>query len=517
MSDIIVEVGSGKVRGVLDDGVATFKGIPYGAPTSGRQRFMPPTPPKPWAGVRDALHWGPSCPQPKGGVLNISPKVSALFGESEPLPESEACLVLNVWAPSGLRDGSRRPVMVWCHGGGFFVGSGSGGWSDGASLVRGGDVIVVSMNHRLGPLGYLHLADLAGPAYAASGNAGMLDLVLALEWVRDNIAAFGGDPGNVTIFGESGGGAKVSMLLAMPAARGLFHRAIIQSGPGLTMRPADEATRDADRLLRQLGIDAQNLRALHEMPAERLIEAQSRLHRFNPYYVLTPVVDGEILPRSPFEPTAPETARDVPLLIGTTKDETTLFLGKIPLLGTFSRETFISRPLLALVTRALIGRAAPRVLRAHREAKPGAPASELLAGITSDLTMRIGSIRIAERQSATATAPVFMYLLAWESPALDGKLGATHSLDVPLVFDNVASAPGLTGNLPEAHALARRMSRAWIAFARSGDPEHPELPDWPAYTPDDRATMIFDNECRVDHDPGREQRLAMEGVRLWAM
>ncbi len=335
--------------------------------------------------------------------------------------------------------------------------------------------------------------------------------------MRDNIAAFGGDPGNVTIFGESGGGAKVSMLLAMPAARGLFHKAIIQSGPGLTMRPADEATRDAERLLHKLGIEAENLQPLHEMPAERLIAAQSRLHRLNPYYVLTPVVDGEVLPRSPFEPTAPETASGIPLLIGTTKDETTLFLGKIPLLGTFSRETLLSRPLLALVTRVLTGSAAPRILRAHREAKPDAPASEILADITTDLTMRIGSIRIAERQSATATAPVYMYLLAWESPALDGKLGATHSLDVPLVFDNVERAPGLTGSLPEAHVLARRMSRAWIAFARSGSPEHPELPDWPTYTPDDRTTMIFDNQCRVERDSGREQRLAIEGVRLWTM
>ena len=513
MAEVIVETAAGKVRGAVIDGIATFKGIPYGAPTDGEQRFMPPTPPEPWTGVRDALAYGPSAPQPKGNAFNITPEISALFGTGKPLPESEDCLVLNIWTPG--TDDARRPVLFWCHGGGFTVGSGSGGWADGTALARGGDVVVVSVNHRLGPLGYLYLADLLGPDYSASGSAGMLDLVSALHWVRDNIAAFGGNPANVTIFGESGGGAKVSMLLAMPASQGLFHKAIIQSGPGVRMCPRDKATKYARSVLRRLGITSKNTHALHEMPAERLIAAHSAVTRRNPYYILEPAVDGAILPRAPFEPTAPEISAHIPLMIGTTKDEVTLFVANIPFLGTFSRESVASPLALRLAARVMAARSARRILQAY--ADPGVPTQVRFANLASDTTMRMGSIQIAERQATTASAPVFMYLFAWESPALGGKLRATHSLDVPFVFDNVARAAGMTGDLPEAHALARKVSQAWIAFARSGMPEHADLTPWPAYTPDERATMILDNACRVELDPGREQRLAWEGVRLWSM
>jgi para-nitrobenzyl esterase len=464
--------------------------------------------------VRAAQHYGPSCPQPKGQVLNVKPEISALFGSSQPLPENEACLVLNVWTP-GVNDGGRRPVMVWLHGGGFFVGSGSGDWYDGTNLARRGDAVVLTVNHRLGSLGFLHLGDLAGELYAASGNAGMLDVVAALEWIRDNIEAFGGDPERVTLFGESGGGAKVSTLMAMPAARDLFHRAIVQSGPGLSMASRRQATRAARRILRELGLGLKDLHHLHTLPAEQLVAAQRTLSRWNPFFLIKPVVDGRILPQPPFDPVASPVSADVPLLIGTNKDETTMFLGGIPYVGTFSeRQGPAARLAVNLLTRLLVGRAAGQILRTYRRERPRSTPQELFAAITTDWTMRIASIRLAERKIAGGPAPVYMYRFDWETPALDGRLKAPHALDLPFVFDNLARAQAMTGDLPASYPLAAQMSEAWLAFARSGDPNHSGLPAWPTYTPEARATMIFDEKCRVELDPAREERLAWEGVNV---
>src|SRR3954452_19370695 len=328
-----VETAAGKVRGAGSNGISAFKGIPYGAPTGGANRFMPPRPPAPWAGIREGASYHAQAPQMPGRPER-RPELRTILGPADTSPESEDCLTLNVWTP-GIGDGAKRPVMVWLHGGAFAYGSGNRAVTDGANLAWRGDVVVVSVNHRLNIFGFLHLADVGGERYAQSGNAGMLDLVAALAWVRDNIERFGGDPGNVTIFGESGGGGKVSVLLAMPEARGLFHRAMIQSGAAIRVRMSERASALTEAALNELGIARGDFERLHEGPAERLAIAIAPAVRAigRPQlplldgYDFGPTVDGTDLPAQPFDPAAPGTARDIPLLIGGTREESGFFLG----------------------------------------------------------------------------------------------------------------------------------------------------------------------------------------------
>ncbi len=499
MNDLIVETSAGKVRGM------TIHTIPYGGPTGGRNRFRPPTRPQPWAGVRDALKYGPASPQPPGGMQRLRD----IIGEGGCEEESEDCLSLNVWTPA-VGDGGKRPVMFWCHGGGFTMGSGSAAFYRGTHLARRGDVVVVTVNHRLGPFGYLHLGDFVGEEYAQSGNVGMLDLVAALEWVRDNIEAFGGDPHNVTIFGESGGGAKVSVLMAMPAAAGLFQRAIVQSGPSVRMTTRERATQRAEQLLRVLDISAGRIEQLLQLPAEQILEANSTVNA-NALGGWGPVVDGAVLPQHPFDPVAPTITADVPLIIGTNKDEATLFLLADPQFPRLDREQFLTR------VRALAGEAAEGLVAAYQRAYPQAAPPDLFAALLSDYMMRMGSITLAERKYAQGAAPVHMYLFTWATPVLNGRLKSCHALEIPFVFDNLDPAVRFTGGAPELQTLAERMSAAWMAFARSGVPApvvQPVLPTWPAYTTQTRATMIFDRECRVENDPGGELRHSWEGIAI---
>lgn len=487
------KTAAGELRGRVDGDVLSFKGIPYAAPPTGPLRFRSPEPAPAWAGVVDAFEYGPSCPQSSARPQGWSQEPSL----------SEDCLYLNVWTP-GLNRSARRPVMVWLHGGGFSIGSGSWPVYDGQALASRGDVVVVTVNHRLGIFGYLHLGDRAGSEYASSGNAGMLDLVAALRWVNENIAAFGGDPDNVTIFGESGGGAKVSTLLAMPAAAGLFHRAAIQSGPGLRVRAEDQATQSGEEIAVSLGCSAGDVGALQSLPSERLLEAQAKRGRMS-FTDFSPVLDGIAVTDHPGQALSNGTASDVPIIVGSNRDEASLFLAMDP--ANADLASLDESGLMRRMSR--YGDDGPRIAAEYRAARPDASPYDLYVAIESDRMMRAPSIELAERKLGGGTAPVFMYLFRWAT----GPLGSAHGYEIAFVFDN--ARPPVMHPSPSRAALAAQMSDAWISFARVGDPSHGGLPAWPAYSTAERATMIFDrDDCHVERDPCPEGRLAWAGTKV---
>lgn len=426
----------GRVRGATDNSIHVFKGIPYGATTGGAARFHAPMPPTAWGGVREALAFPPMAPQSPitlGGLF-----ASWTFDKEM----SEDCLALNVWTP-GLRDGVKRPVMVWFHGGDFSSLSGSRNVFDGVRLCRRGDVVVVTVNHRLNAFGYIYLAEIA-PNMDAVANPGMLDLVAALRWVRDNIAEFGGDPGNVTIFGQSGGGGKVSTIMAMPDAAGLFHRAIVQSGSYArsahleAMSPA-EATRHARTLLNALGISPGDATKLATLPVNDVVGGMAKVARGPDRAIWRPVADGKVLPGGPWWPDAPTASAQVPLMIGTTATEMTMLIGTFDA-GTFSLdEDGLRKRVLAWMRQE----DADRVIADFRADRPEATPSELFFAIATASSFRKGAWTQAGLKAAQNAAPVYLYELDWQTPVDGGKWHSPHSLDLAFVFDNVAKSASM--------------------------------------------------------------------------
>ncbi len=500
-----VETHRGKVRGGVDDGVRVFKGIPYAAATDGLNRFRPPRPVPPWTATRDALAYGPMCPQVPRKLASIT--ASWTFDKDA----SEDCLVLNVWTP-GLHDQRRRPVMVWLHGGGFFAGSGAWSVFDGTRLCQRGDVVVVTINHRLNIFGFLYLGHIGGMEYAESGNAGMLDLVAALHWVHENIAAFGGDPANVTIFGESGGGAKASILMAMPQARGLFQKAIVQSGSQLDGLTPEEATQNALTFLAVMGLKPPEVSRLAKLPTALLFAGLNKVMTApGPKPTYSPVVDGIVLPSPPWQPGRPAVSAGVPMIIGTTRTETTSLLGSNdPSLFSLN-EDGLHRALLPWLPE----RDVPRVLVGFRTLMPKASPSDLFFAITTDRRMRQQAWTQAERKAAQGDVPVWLYELDWTTPVEDGKWGSPHGLDLAFVFDNVAKSGAMVGSGGEPQRMADAMSSAWIAFARTGSPNGDYLPEWPPFTLAQRATMVFDTQSKAVIDFRGEERTLLATLPAW--
>jgi para-nitrobenzyl esterase len=484
-----VTTAHGQVRGLRKRGASVFKGLRYGADTAGANRFRPPQPVAPWTGVQDAFDYGPQSPQMRSPLADKGPM-------------SEDCLRLNIFTPAA--DMSARPVMVWFHGGGFEAGSGSQKVYDGTRLALRGDVVVVTLNHRLNVFGHCYLGDRLGEAYAQAGNVGYLDLICALRWVSDNIAAFGGDPDNVTIFGQSGGGRKVSLCYAGEDARGLFQRGVVQSGSHLRVQAPEEAARLTDALLKTLDLAPGDAARLLEAPMDALSAAQLKVMR-DTRSRFSPVLDGLAFKDHPFLPNAPAISSHLPMMVGTTRTELSNQLGYEP--GAFDLDMAELRKRLARhVGEADVEAAIAEFQASNLQASP----SELYFLITSARGYILDQTLMAEQRVKSGAAPTYVYQLTWRSPAEDGRRISQHTLDLPFMFDNVAAAPHLTGpETDETRALAQAMAETWIAFARTGDPNNAAIPDWRPYNLTTRPMMLFDVPPTLAQDPFAGERAFM--------
>jgi para-nitrobenzyl esterase len=508
------ETNYGKIKGFRTEGVNIFKGVPYGGKTSGDRRFRRPAKLEPWTGVRDALTLGaPAIQAPR---------------RNEPDP-SEDCLFLNVWTPAN--DNKKRPVMFYNHGGGFVIGSGGSGGQDGANLARNFDVVVVETNHRLGLLGFLYLDELGGADYAGSGNMGLLDIIDGLKWVNENISRFGGDPNNVMIWGESGGGAKTSCLYAMPGAAPYFNKASIESGPGVRMMDKETAQENTLQLLKELNIPVNNWKKILEVPASELLSMQAKLPTVAPFQDKNkklgmmrrnaggfgPVVDGKALPNNPFDPTAPEISRNKPLMVGWNEDEYNFFAWERKDTESFK----IDFDGLYKKLEPQYGQDTKRIIETYRKARPNATAPDIFVAISSITMMGLGSIDIAEKKTKQNGAPAYLYNFGYKSevkiPGTDYAMGTPHAMDISFKFNNEvppkAGEPAkpsfFGGNRPERFTASHNFAELWTTFARTGKPAAKNAPAWPAYNLEDRPTMRIDTKLEVINNRFKDE------VEMW--
>jgi len=505
--EVVVETHAGRIRGREQAGLRVFRGVPYAEPPVGPRRLRVPEPVKPWTGVRDALCRGPAAPQ-NGGL------VSRLLGIDD-IHTDEDCLTLDVWAPAGDPSGRGRPVMVWIHGGSFTMGTGAEPVYDGSGLARRGDVVVVTINYRLGALGWLALPELAREEGGALGNLGLLDQIEALRFVRENAAAFGGDSDNVTVFGESAGAMSIGTLLAVPAARGLFQRAILQSGAAHNAAPEADAVEVAERFMKELGLAPGDVPGLRRAGVQAILEAQAKVlavrglaHRGLPFQ---PTVEGRHVPQPPAEALARGEGAAVPLLLGTNVDEWKLFGLADP-----KAQALDEAGLLRRYERIFPGDHGQRLVAGYRHARAGRASvepRELWFAMESDRYFRLPAIRLAESQVRRGLA-CWKYLFTWASPALDGALGSCHALEIPFVFGLGEQSPlsHFVGEREAAGRLSGRMQAAWLAFARQGSPVSQDLPPWPGYDAERRATMVLGPDCRIESDPLGHERTLWEGL-----
>jgi para-nitrobenzyl esterase len=493
----VVKTQYGELRGFYQDGLHVFKGIPYAVPPAGDLRWLPPQPVKPWKGIIEARDFGPIAPQ-STRIIN--------FTQENPIdePQSESCLSLNIWTPA--LDRSKRPVMVWIHGGAFSRGSSSSPTYSGVVLAKRGDVVVVTINYRLGPLGFLLLDTLTQSGIPASGNEGVLDQIAALQWVQNNIGSFGGDPDNVTVFGESAGAMSIGCLLAMPLASGLFHKAILESGSN-TVKFPDEAVQLSGKYLEIVGVDPKDVKALKSLSVEQLIAAQNKLAAALRIQgsILEPVVDGKILPEMPIEAVRHGSAKTISVLVGTNLEEAKFMAAMNPVKQKIDEAGLIKR-----WQEALPADLVPDLVEGCRRAmaKNGQMIGpdELAIALQTDRQFRIPAVRLVEGQSRN-NQKVYNYIFTWKSPR--AELGACHALEVGFVFGNLN--PKFNGSGPKAQDLARKIQDAWIAFARTGDPTCESLGEWPQYGTE-RQTMMLGEKCHVEKAPYDDERLAWQPI-----